>query len=216
MTNYDQLDDAIFKQIEDACNKYMQSPLISNILNRLESELPKNLYYHNVNHSKDVLCECIKFGILGGLTEKELELLAIASAYHDSGYLFRMDDNEVLAAEFVEKTMKDAGAYSEEEIKIVSDMIIDTKLNDLGSIFVRTISSDIAEYLLDADLSNLGREDFFDKGELLKKELNLAPDVFYSLTLKLLDKHQWQTEVAKKLRGSRAIRNFELFKGEGQ
>jgi predicted metal-dependent HD superfamily phosphohydrolase len=215
MINSDNLDDALFKKVETACNKYLDLPIISSILQRLETELPPTLHYHSVHHTKDVLTEGIKFGIIGGLRERELELLAIASAYHDAGYLFRLDDNEVLAAELIETTMKVTGTYSEDEIKIVSDMIIDTKLNDLGCIFVRTISSHIAEYLLDADLSNLGRDDFFDKGELLKKELSLSHDIFYSLTLKLLDKHQWHTEAADGLRGKRAIENFEAFKKRG-
>lgn len=214
MINSDGLEESVFERLEETYHELVENPIIYGILESLEKDLPKNLYYHNVNHTKDILEESLKFGILGGLTERDLELLAIASAYHDSGYLVREHDNEILAAEFARSAMEEEGSYSAEEIGLVSDMIIDTKLNDLGSIFVRTISSNLAEYLLDADLSNLGRKDFFDKGELLKKELNLSSDVFHSLTLKLIDNHQWHTEPARKLRSSQAAKNFEIFKNK--
>ena len=212
MINTDSLDEAVFKRLEESYRKNLESAVISPIIANLEKDLPDTLFYHTIVHTKDVLCESLKFGILGGLSDRQLELLAIAAAYHDSGYLVRMEDNEIIGAESAENAMREAGTYSDAEIKLVSDMIIDTKLNDLGSLFVRTISSELAEYLLDADLSNLGREDFFKKGELLKKELNLSPEVFHTLTLKLIENHEWQTTAAEKLRGKQAIRNFELFK----
>ncbi len=212
MINIDKLEFSVFQELESIYDRFLQLPIVSEILERLEKELPEKLFYHSVDHSKDVLFESLKFGLLGGLGSRELELLAIAAAYHDSGYLVRMEDNEVLGAEFAIKAMKEAGTYTPEEITIVSDMIIDTKLNDLGSIFVRTISSGLAEYLLDADLSNLGRDDFFKKGKLLQKELDLSDEVFHSLTLKLIDNHQWQTESARKLRSTQCQLNFEKFR----
>ncbi|RMG39946.1 MAG: hypothetical protein D6719_12240, partial [Candidatus Dadabacteria bacterium] len=70
----------------------------------------------------------------------------------------------------------------------------------------------LSKYLLDGDLSNLGREDFFDKLELVRLERNIERDGFYKSTLGFVTRHRWQTKVAELLRGPTKAKNIAKLK----
>src|SRR5690606_38647195 len=139
-----------------------QMEIVQSILEKLEKDLPEDLYYHNYNHTISVFKEAILFAVYDGLSEREIELLAIASAYHDAGFLFQREDNESIAARLVAEEMKKTKQYENSEIKLVQEMIEDTKLFFEENSYKRNCSNKLSKYLLDADLSNLGRDDFLD------------------------------------------------------
>src|SRR6476660_7679289 len=58
------------------------------ILQKLESELPKNLSYHAINHTLDVLEAALRIAAGEGITdEEELKLLRVAVLIHDAGFI---------------------------------------------------------------------------------------------------------------------------------
>src|SRR5690606_14143605 len=131
---------------------------------------------------------------------KSEQLLVIAAAYHDTGFLVRPMDNETVGARFAREQLEEDGRFSEEEIKLVETMILDTRLvaTELGPKQIPTVP--LSKYLLDADLSNLGREDFFERSELLRQELGVDQDLFLVQCKRLIESHEWLTPAAKRLR----------------
>lgn len=184
--------------------------IVRETLDLLARDLPDSLWYHALPHTQDVLDEVIRFGVTDNLPPRDLELLAIAAACHDVGFVSTPTSNESLGAAFARERMERQGGFSSEEIDLVERMILDTALitTDVGPCQVPTTR--LSGYLLDADLSNLGREDFFDKGELQRKELGQDLNLFRKNALALLLAHQWNTSAGRLLRQTRKELNIQL------
>lgn len=186
-------------------------PLIAlEIIKQLGQELPKDLYYHSKHHTEDVIKECLIFAKHDALNQRETDLLIIAAAFHDSGFLLCHEDNEDIGAEKAALAMRTDGTFSEKEIQEVSNCILSTKLNDDLS---RNALTNLSKYLLDADLGSLGREDMLEKTEQLAKEANQDLKTLLPRTIILMETHQWLTPAAKKLRQSGKEKNLKKIKG---
>ena len=83
-------------------------------------QFPDVLPYHGKPHTEDVLHEAILFAMSEGVNDpRELELLAVAAAFHDAGFINNYDENEKFGAEFAEKYMSEADTYSVNDINRV-------------------------------------------------------------------------------------------------
>jgi predicted metal-dependent HD superfamily phosphohydrolase len=100
----------------------------------------------------DVLEAAERIGIASGISGTDLELLRVAAAYHDSGFLISHLDHEKVACDMVRAEISPLG-YSTEELDTINGLIMATKIpQDPKSL--------LEEVLCDADLDYLGREDF--------------------------------------------------------
>lgn len=188
--------------------RVLRLPLVSHILDELRARLSDGLKYHSVQHTESVLSEAVYFAVSDGLPERQIDLLGIAAAYHDAGFLTRPNDNEEIAAEMVRTAMEKSNDFSSEEIELVAHMILDTTLTDNGAEYENRPSSELSKYLLDADLSNLGRDDFFEKVGQLDEELGGDPATRLRNTCELLKNHRWLTPAAQRLREKRKLENL--------
>ncbi len=64
------------------------------IIQKLETELPSYLTYHNVQHTKDVAVAAERLAIAEKLPEHEINLLRTAALFHDSGFIKDYDTHE--------------------------------------------------------------------------------------------------------------------------
>lgn len=183
-------------------------PLIRTALTE-QQQLPATLHYHVPAHIVDVLDEVLLFGGTDGLTARDLELLALGAAFHDYGFLHRLKDNEVVGAAAAVAAMRGAGGYSADEISGVETMILDTKvhLSPAGPRQIPTTS--LSGYLCDADVSNLGRDDFLEKAELVRREVGAEKDrTFFENLRTFLRAHRWHTPAGRALRQAGKDRNL--------
>ena len=187
-------------------------PVVRRTLELLKEKLPRELYYHSAPHTDDVLSETLRFALTDKLSPREIELLAIAATCHDVGFIKSPVMNEPLGAEHARVEMTKAGGYTEEEIALVERMILDTALVETAVGPKQIPSTNLSRYLLDADLSNFGRDDFFDKGELQRKELGVDQEIFRKNSFALLNAHRWLTNAAMKLRQNKKEQNLGLLK----
>lgn len=185
-------------------------PIIKKELAKLRNQLPSTLSYHSIQHTEDVLREALLFGIHDNLKDRDLELLAIAATFHDSGFLVKHFANEVYGADFAAVAMELSGSYEPEEAALVSRMILDTEIKQgpNGPDFLA--STYLSGYLLDADVSNFGREDFFAKAQLIANETNQTIASMKPSLILLLQKHKWHTAAARMLREEQKARNLTL------
>tara|TARA_Y100000310_G_C20534578_1_gene740219 strand:+ start:286 stop:882 length:597 start_codon:yes stop_codon:yes gene_type:complete len=160
------------------------------------NKLPKNLYYHNTQHSLNVLKFSIKLAKLENISKEDLLLLKTAAIFHDTGYLKQYSNNEPNGAKIAESILKDLN-YSKQQIKIIKELILSTSLNV-------TPKTKLQKILNDADLSNLGTKEFPIKTEALRKELNaqgikISKEKWNQDNIKFLNSIKYQTPSAKKL-----------------
>ncbi|MEN9580927.1 MAG: hypothetical protein RJA70_3936 [Pseudomonadota bacterium] len=185
-----------------------QLPLVLHALQRLDTELPQELYYHSAQHTRDVFGEALLFALHDGVTAPNLELIAIAAAFHDLGYLSQYENNEPVGAALAEAAMREQGNYSEAQIEEVRGMILSTKVTAGPGGLVRTRHTDLASYVMDADWGSFGREDFFEKADQLIAETEADENEFYSRTLDLVGNHSWLTRSAGLLREAKKQENL--------
>ena len=167
------------------------------ILNRLETELHSNLYYHGIHHTIDVYEATIKLAELEKLKKEETIIVKTAALFHDSGFLFRYEHNEELAVDLVEKILPSFN-YNNNAIKTIGQIILTTRVAARPTTTLEKIMSD-------ADFDYLGREDVFKIAATLYQELiefgvYFSPEEWNVLQYKFLKKHQYYTESAIKLR----------------
>ncbi|MEL6669215.1 MAG: HD domain-containing protein, partial [Bacteroidota bacterium] len=75
---------------------------IDAILSKLERGLSRNLHYHSIAHTRDVLARTLELAEAEGIDDPEdVDLLRTAAAYHDSGFLINNRDHERLGCKLV-------------------------------------------------------------------------------------------------------------------
>lgn len=195
--------------------KIRANPLVNEALDTLRAKLAKDLLYHGYAHTEDVLNEVVRLAVIDNLSDREIELLAIAAAWHDLGFIWSRHNNESLAAEALKRSLAKLSLYTVDETHLMAQMILDTALIPDGETFKQVASHKLSCYLLDADLANFGRDDFFEKSELQRRELGEDLASFRIKTLALIGNHKWLTKAAKDLWEEKKAENLEVLKRQG-
>lgn len=132
----------------------------------LESEMP-NLPYHNIDHVKDVLASALVIAEKEEVTPDELKIIRLAVLLHDIGFIRSVKDSslthEVHGVAMAKEILPDFG-FPEDLIKVIENIILATRLP-------QSPSTQLEKIVCDADLDYLGREDFYETGQKLFKEL---------------------------------------------
>jgi len=187
-------------------------PLVTETVQRLVSALDPTLYYHSPDHTKDVLRQSMELAREDALDSRDVLLLAIAAAFHDAGFLEQRPKNEPIGAQMAVQAMAESGRFTESEQQLVEQMILDTQLVMEGP--AQISNSRLSPGLLDADLANLGREDFWQQTELLAKELNMDMASMMPMTRALMQRHDWQSPAGKRLFEHKKASNFVALESE--
>lgn len=168
-----------------------------------------NLPYHNSVHALDVLNIVQKYSKMANLPPFESTCLGAAGLLHDKIIVPGRKDNEERTEEFSREYLPTIG-YSPDEIEIISPLILATKVPTNPRNFLE-------EIICDADVDNFGREDFFEKGELVREELEIAGKVFkddeWDFNLfNLLERHTYFTWMARQERYKSLERNRKILR----
>ena len=167
------------------------------ILTRLRRELPPDLYYHGLHHTLDV-CESVEeLAHAERVNGESLWMLKTAAAFHDSGFLQQYINNEPIAVSFAEQYLPRFG-YSKQQIEVISRIILSTRIPQQPE-------NRMEEIMCDADLDYLGRDDFFQISETLKKEwlaygIVQTEEEYNRKQVSFFKQHNYFTETAKKFR----------------
>lgn len=167
------------------------------ILDKLEKELPKHLYYHNLKHTIDVINGVEVIGSAEGVTVEEMLLLKTAAVFHDVGQITGSVGHEERGCELVQEMLPGFG-YDPDQISLIKGIIMATKLPP-------TPNTRLERIICDADLDYLGRRDFIPVSDTLYRELKVQNIVgsfndWNKIQVKFLSVHQFFTETALKLR----------------
>jgi uncharacterized protein len=175
---------------------------------QLLAGLSPALTYHSAAHTIDVLTQSKRIGRDEGINERDLYRLEIAALYHDTGFLERYKHHEEKSCEYL---LADAQRFRlfETDIHVIQQLIMATRMPQQPANHLQRV-------ICDADLDYLGRKDFHEISELLKKEFiqyGIVKDVqeFKDLQEKFLRSHHYHTATSKLLRNAGKEKNIELF-----
>jgi predicted metal-dependent HD superfamily phosphohydrolase len=161
----------------------------------LKENLSNGIYYHDLEHTQEVVDASKEIGIASNLSNDELETVLIAAWFHDTGYYKGMKDHEANSRDVADKFLKQEGA-GKEKIDAVGGCIMATKIP-------QNPSNLMEEVLCDAYLYHVSTREFFKKSELLRKEFSLVfpdeiqLDEWFKNSIKFLKNHSFFTSYAK-------------------
>jgi len=97
------------------------------MLNKLKKELKRDLTYHSISHTLDVLESAIRLAEMEKMNSKDVILLKTAAVFHDAGMLKTYIGHEDASTEIARDVLP-AFTYDQDSIDIICDMIMTTKL----------------------------------------------------------------------------------------
>ena len=164
------------------------------ILSRLREQLPDDLYYHGLHHTLDVCNSVEELAKAENVNGESLLLLKTAALFHDSGFLQQYINNEPVAVSIAEEYLPQFN-YSTDQINIISKIILSTRIPQRPS-------NHVEEIMCDADLDYLGRDDFFQISETLKKEwlaygLITNDEEYNHKQVQFFNQHNYFTQTAR-------------------
>lgn len=169
------------------------------IVKKLRKELPEDLTYHSVDHTVGVIDNAITIGRAEGLSEKEMDLLTVAAAFHDSGFLLDYENHEENGCKLIEQYSSEFGMDSN-EVEVVQSMIMSTKVP-------QSPENKLEKILCDADLYYLGGKRYEEISQKLYQELKsrgvqIDSDQWVDTQIEFLSSHTYWTEFSRMQRES--------------
>ena len=128
----------------------------------LEENLPKDLYYHDVRHTKEVVSAVEEISLGERLPPETIEILKIAAWFHDTGYATAYIGHEDESKELARHYLSSIG-YEKEKIEQVCKLIDATR-------YKHEPENTEEACLIDADRISMGKMSFLLRGEDLRKE----------------------------------------------
>jgi predicted metal-dependent HD superfamily phosphohydrolase len=183
----------------------LQNPESEYILSKLKNDLAAHLYYHAVSHTLDVYDRAVYLAENEGVTNDQMALLLTAALYHDSGYLFQSTGHEEISCKIVRETLPQFG-YGQNDIEKICGIITATRLP-------QSPVDKLGEIICDADLDYLGRDDFFELGDKLYREMCAGGTVLTQREwdeqqIAFLKGHAYFTKTAQQLRNQKKQENL--------
>ena len=177
------------------------------VLKILEKGLSDKLYYHSIKHTKDVVKSVERIALLEGVTDEGLFLLKTAAILHDAGFIERYEHNEEIGARMARELLPKYG-YTDQHIKTIVELIHVTEIPH------RPLNK-LQEIICDADLDYLGRDDFDEIADRLRRELKDINKIdsdrkWDEIQIKFLENHHYFTQTAIQSRQKKKEENTQL------
>ncbi len=128
----------------------------------LHHQEERGFVYHNIDHTRKVVANCIEIGEQSGLSAQEMKLLLLAAWFHDLGYVNTYRGHEDESKKMARKFMSEHGMPAQ-EIEQVLAAIEATKLDHVPESLLENV-------IKDADLYNLGTSEALDNSQKLREE----------------------------------------------
>lgn len=168
-------------------------------LNTLEQHLPERFLYHSLHHTCNVIKYSGVFAQQSGLCQHEQEIIRVAAAFHDIGYVKNECEHEHESAVIAQNVLPEFG-FNANEIDEIGKLILATKLPCNPQTNARKI-------LCDADVEYVGRSEFYRLIALFRQELLLGGYAmsevqWLEFEVKYLENFRFFTPVAGRLRSA--------------
>ncbi len=175
----------------------------------LAKNLPKELYYHSIYHTKDVTAAVERIALSEGITDEDLFLLKSAASYHDAGFIDQYDNNEPLGIALAKEHLPKFG-YSQKQLQRIEELICVTKIPHQPE-------NKLEEIMCDADLDYLGRDDFWEISDKLRRELREHGKInsdrkWDEIQVSFFEKHRYFTNTSIALRQEQKMKHLQEIK----
>lgn len=167
------------------------------VFNRLENELPENLYFHNLKHTMSICSTVELLGRAENLTDEEMLILRTAAIFLDTGYKNDYRRNEDYRCEFA-RDLLPRFKYSEQLIlKICHLLGVSFEKMEPTNKLEKILFDSYYDFLGRADLPLAAKELFREQ-----REYGLAENEkkWIENFISFVEKHEFCTPTANKMR----------------
>lgn len=177
-------------------NKSLVSEASEFVFDLLKNKLPAHFVYHNMKHTEEVVAAALKIADKLNLNEDDKEIIALATWFHDTGFIEKGDNHEDFSIETARSFLKNKN-FSEDKIELVAGCINATR-------YPQTPTNILEEVTADADLFHLGTKDYASKSELLRMEWEktrgkqFTEAEWLKINIDFLTSHKYFTRYARK------------------
>lgn len=167
------------------------------VTKRLSEELPEKFFYHNLDHTRNVVSSASQLATIESLSIHETRKLLIAAWFHDLGFIEDENKHEVISAEWVSDWLAERN-WPEKDIAQIADAILATHRDSDPTNLLSSL-------LKDADLSHLGGPLFYSFGDALRKEWEqgksetIDDDTWWMINYRFLRAHDYHSEAGRSL-----------------
>lgn len=171
---------------------------------------PDWVKFHTFRHARAVAKASQEIGAACRLSEDDLDAVALAAWFHDTGYLEGIDGHEERSVEISSAFLRGHG-YPEEKIAQIAGCIRATQLP-------QTPKNLMEQVLCDADIAHLASKDFFEVTELIRSEIEhrmrvkLTEAEWLTMNTDFVTGHPFHTEWARKKFAEQRAANLEGLK----
>jgi len=176
-------------------------------VNYITRNVPKDYTFHDLQHTITVVEAAHKIGEAMELEKGELEILQIAAWFHDMGYDQGQEGHEERGCEYAAAFLQSFD-YPAAKVEKIQTCIRATHLNYIPQ-------NTLEKIICDADLSHLGRRNYWDRCGRIRQELAATRDTimtdeeWVSFELGFMQAHFFNTPVAQKLYGDRKTKHIQ-------
>jgi adenylate cyclase len=167
------------------------------IFSKLEAELHKNLFFHNLDYARHLFEYSGLLAKAAGLDLEETLLIRTSALILNVGFIGGYDNHENRSAEYARNMLLEYN-YSEKQINIISNLILSTKWPpDPHNILEMVLYDTKMEYIGRADYIRLYKLLFLEQNQYIKSVDVLE---FKRKQIEMIQKYSYFTESARRLR----------------
>ncbi|MCK5105544.1 MAG: HD domain-containing protein [Cyclobacteriaceae bacterium] len=169
----------------------------------------EKICYHNIDHTLEVVEAVEIIGKHCNISKEDMEAVIIAAWFHDTGYFLGCENHEEASANIAKQFLFDENV-DPNIINKVANCILSTKIP-------QTPKNTLEKIICDADLFHLASEKFFNKSELLWRELTLhnhkiTPECWLNKSKEFVEAHEYHTTFGKEILLPKMEKNLALLK----
>lgn len=168
--------------------------IFERVYNRLDAELPSYLTYHNRHHTEYVVRMADLIALEEGCSLAERRLIALATLFHDAGFLFGPEKHEECSCEIARQELLRFGLSAKDTDQICG-MIMATKIPQRPNNLLEKIVADADLFYLGTDLYAI----FSDKLLQEMKHFNpaLSDSDWQKIQVDFISAHHYHTNYAQ-------------------
>ena len=181
-------------------------------LKLLRARLATWVAYHDIRHTEETVEACREIAAGCGLDPDQTDIVLIAAWFHDTGYIETVQGHEERSSAIAEEYLRGLG-YPPGKIDRVKGCIMATKMPQRPNNLLEQI-------ICDADMLYIGREEFFEKNDLLRDEIErregivIDPAAWLRRSIEFLEGQEYHTEYCRQRLTAGLKRNIETLRDQ--
>ncbi|MEZ4941601.1 MAG: DUF5706 domain-containing protein [Saprospiraceae bacterium] len=168
--------------------------------------VPDKFVFHDFEHTVQTVAAVKAIAEGCQIDEHDIQLLQLATWFHDTGYAQGPNDHEERSCNIAERFLR--GKIADKDLQLVLNCIRVTKVPQQPTTLLEQI-------ICDADLSHLGMDIYWDRTGKLRQEFVLTRDQIMSdqewidFELNFMLGHEYHTAVAKEMLNKRKAKHIQ-------